>query len=86
LSLDRMLEKAQRLLEKGRVEKINEGIYNVIGDHGTYTVAQDHEGRVTCSCPGFQKRGVCSHSAAVIMLTRLPIGKIKKRLRDIKGK
>ncbi len=69
------------LIERGRVEKINEGIYNVIGNHGTYTVAQSPEGKISCSCPGFQKRGICSHSAAVIMLTRASIGKIKRRLR-----
>jgi len=72
-----MLEKAQRLLKGGRVERIGEGIYNVIGDHGTYTVAQDHTGRVTCSCPGFQRRGVCSHSAAIIMLTKIRTSKMK---------
>ena len=82
MSLDKMLEKARRLLERGRVEKISEGIYNVIGDHGTYTVAQDPEGKVTCSCPGFQKRGVCSHSAAVIMLTKLSLSKMRRRLRS----
>ncbi len=72
MTLDRMVEKAQRLLESGRVERIDEGLYNVIGDHGTYTVARTYEGRVACNCPGFLSKGRCSHSAAVIMLTRMP--------------
>lgn len=71
LSLDRMIEKARKLLESGRVESIGDDRYNVIGDHGTYTVAQDYEGKVSCNCPGFRSKGKCSHSAAVIMLTRV---------------
>lgn len=71
MSLNRMVEKARRLLESGRVEHIGGGRYNVIGDHGTYTVAQDYKGKITCNCPGFRSKGRCSHSAAVIMLTKI---------------
>lgn len=71
MSLDRMIEKARKLLESGRVEYLGSGQYNVVGDHGTYAVAQDYKGKITCSCPGFRSRGKCSHSTAVIMLTRI---------------
>ncbi len=65
----KMLDKAERLLKAGRIERLDSGHYNVIGDHGTYTlVVRDR--RVYCTCPGFQEKGVCSHSLAVMKYTR----------------
>jgi hypothetical protein len=61
--VNRLYEKAKRLVESRRVEPLGQGIYNVIGDHGTYTVAQDPTGKWSCSCPGFV--------TAVIILTRM---------------
>ena len=71
LSVDRMIEKAWRLVESGRVDRISEDSWGVVGDHGTYTVARDYKGRVTCNCPGFRSKKRCSHSTAVIILTKL---------------
>jgi len=71
LTLDKMIEKAWKLLESGRVERIGIDSYNVVGDHGTYLVVRDASGRVSCNCQGFLKKGKCSHSTAVIMLTKL---------------
>lgn len=68
LSLDRMLDKALRLVETGRVERLNHERFNVIGDHGTYFVIQTYNGKISCNCQGFQNRGRCSHSAAVLIL------------------
>ena len=65
-----MIEKVYRLLEKGRVERIGDGVYNVVGDHGTYIVARRPDGTVNCSCPGFAKKSRCSHSLAVMLLNR----------------
>jgi hypothetical protein len=63
-----MMEKAYDLVKKGKAEHIGEGVYNVVGAHGTYTVAQKIDGTVNCNCPGFIRRGRCSHSLAVMML------------------
>ena len=71
LPLDAMIEKAQRLLKGGRVERLGGSRFNVIGDHGTYNVVQNMEGETRCNCPGFSARGRCSHSAAVMILTQL---------------
>jgi len=65
-----MIEKAYDLIQKGKAEHIGEGVYNVVGEHGTYTVAQKIDGAVNCNCPGFIRRGRCSHSLAVLMLTK----------------
>ncbi len=72
-----MIEKAFRLLRTGRVERLDGGRFNVVGDHGTYFVVRAPDGKISCSCPGFQSRGQCSHSAAVMIMTEIP-----KRTRD----
>ena len=62
---DRLVEKARKLAESGRVEFLGNGAYNVIGDHGTYNVVEDYTGKLSCSCPGYLQKGKCSHIAAV---------------------
>jgi len=66
MPLDAMIEKAQKLLKNGRVERLPRGWFNVIGDHGTYNVIQNNS-----TCPGFSIRGRCSHSTAVMILTQM---------------
>ena len=66
---DPLFEKARKLAESGRVENLGNGAYNVIGDHGTYTVVQDYTGKLSCNCPGFLQKGRCSHIEAVALLT-----------------
>jgi hypothetical protein len=67
---DAMYEKARHLAESGRVENLGNGIYNVVGDHGTYTVAMDYTGKLSCNCPGFLQKARCSHVEAVTLLTK----------------
>jgi predicted nucleic acid-binding Zn finger protein len=71
MPIDRLLEKAKRLVESHRVESLGQGVYNIIGDHGTYTVVQDYTGKWSCSCPGFLKKARCSHVTAVMILTKV---------------
>lgn len=67
LSVEVMIDKALRLLESGRVERLDGDRFNVIGNHGTYNVVA-RDGKVTCTCQGFQTRRRCSHSSAVTIL------------------
>jgi uncharacterized Zn finger protein len=67
---ERLIKKARKLAETGRVEALAIGVYNVIGDHGTYTVAQDHTGKLSCNCPGYLQKHKCSHITAVMLLTQ----------------
>ena len=69
-SRDILFEKAKKLAQSGRVEFLDNGVYNVIGDHGTYTVALDHTGKISCNCPGFMQKGKCSHTTAVMLVTK----------------
>jgi len=71
MPIDRLYEKAKKLVESNRVELLSQGIYNVIGDHGTYTVVQNYTGKLSCSCPGFMSKARCSHVTAVIILTKM---------------
>jgi len=72
MPLEAMIEKAMRLVKAGRVERLAGGRFNVVGDHGTYFVVRAPDGKISCSCPGFQSRGQCSHSAAVMIMTEIP--------------
>jgi hypothetical protein len=76
MPVNRLLEKAKRLVESHRVESLGQGVYNVIGDHGTYTVVQDYTRKLSCSCPGFMNKAKCSHVTAVIILAK---GKRRKK-------
>lgn len=67
---DPMLQKAKKLVESHRVEFLGNDIYNVIGDHGTYSVAIDYLGKISCNCQGFLSKGKCSHSLAVSFLIK----------------
>ena len=70
MPVGRLFDKAKRLVESGRVESIGQGVYNVVGDHGTYTVVQDYTGKLSCSCLGFMQKAKCSHVTAVMLLTK----------------
>lgn len=65
---DPMLAKAHKLVESRRVEFLDNGVYNVIGDHGTYSVAVDYQGKISCNCQGFLSKGKCSHAQAVALM------------------
>ena len=81
MGVGRLFEKAQRLVASGRVEPLGGGVYNIVGDHGTYTVVQDYTGKLSCTCPGFMQKARCSHVTAVMLLT-----KMKKRQKTKQSK
>ncbi|KON30711.1 hypothetical protein AC477_04745 [miscellaneous Crenarchaeota group-1 archaeon SG8-32-1] len=64
---ERLVQKAEKLLNSGRVESLGGGKFNVVGDHGTYIVVRNYDGTVSCNCIGFLRRKKCSHSIAVLM-------------------
>ena len=69
----KVVEKAKRLIKNGQIERLDNGRYNVIGDHGTYNVVETPNGDWACNCPGYRGKGSCSHSTAVNIVT----GKLK---------
>ena len=65
----KVIEKAKRLIKNGQIERLDNGRFNVIGDHGTYNVVETPEGVMACNCPGYRDKGSCSHSTAVNIVT-----------------
>jgi uncharacterized Zn finger protein len=70
MSVDELMEKAERLVRSRRVTPLEDDRYNVVGDHGTYLVSVLLDGKVTCNCPGFGRKNMCSHVMAVILLRK----------------
>lgn len=64
---NRLLEKAEQLVRNGRIDPLGMENFNVIGNHGTYNVSKSPKGKISCTCPGYQTRGRCSHSTAVFL-------------------
>jgi hypothetical protein len=67
---DLMYEKAVKLVQSRRVEFLGNGAFNVIGDHGTYTVVEDFTGKLNCNCLGYLQKQRCSHVKAVQLMSR----------------
>jgi len=63
-----MYEKAVHLVQSRRVEFLDNGVYNIIGDHGTYIVVKDFTGKLSCNCPGYLQKQRCSHVKAVELM------------------
>ncbi|PLJ77319.1 MAG: hypothetical protein B7L53_07145 [Thermofilum sp. NZ13] len=68
IPLDRMIARAAWLLAEGRVVKISPYLYYVMGKNGKHLVRVEG-GRLTCTCKGFQEKGICSHVIAVSTLS-----------------
>jgi len=65
-----MVSKAAWLIEEGRVVKISDVMYYVMGRRNRHIVRVEG-GRFMCTCPGFKERGICSHVLAVSTLVKL---------------
>lgn len=65
-----MISKAAWLLQEGRVVRISDVMYYVKGRKNRHIVRVEGD-KLTCTCPGFKERGVCSHVIAVSTLIKL---------------
>jgi hypothetical protein len=70
-----VLRKAEWLVETRKIRRVREDLFFVHsglnGDMSGWTVRvwnADGRVRLTCTCLGFFKRGICAHSIAVLML------------------
>lgn len=70
-----VLEKASILVSRGYVSKISDNVYVVRSQHPKrihtvplYTVKKEASGKWTCSCEGYERRGICSHVIAVMIV------------------
>ncbi len=69
----RVVEKAFRMADTGKVEEIARGPNNIVywvhGDHGTYTVTVTLDSKTaSCTCPATAH---CSHQGAALLVSDL---------------
>lgn len=57
MPVDRMIEKARKLLESGKVERLNIGLFNVVGDHRTYIVVESYDGKISWQLSRIREQG-----------------------------
>ena len=69
-ALQRIIAKAAWLLSEGRVTKISNLMFYVMGRKNRHIVRVENE-RLTCTCPGFRDKGICSHVVAVSVVLDL---------------
>jgi len=68
--VNRLVAKAAWLMHEGRVVKISDVLYYVIGRKNRHMVKVEGD-KLVCTCNGFKERGVCSHVIAVSTIRRL---------------
>lgn len=66
----RMVAKATWLIYKGRVVKISDYMYYVMGRKNRHIVKVEGD-RLACTCDGFKEKGICSHVIAVSTVIKL---------------
>lgn len=69
-----MISKAAWLIKEGRVVKISDVMYYVKGRKNRHIV-QVNGDALTCTCPGYKERGICSHVIAVSTVMKLEEGR-----------
>lgn len=72
--MDRLVAKAAWLIHEGRIVKISDIMYYVVGRKNRHLVKVEG-GRLVCSCNGFKERGICSHTIAVSTVIKLSAGR-----------
>ncbi|AKG38070.1 MAG: SWIM zinc finger family protein [Infirmifilum sp.] len=70
IPMDSIIARAAWLLAEGRVVKVSPYLYYVMGRVGKHLVRVEG-GKLTCTCKGFQEKGICSHVVAVSTLLEL---------------
>ncbi|MEM0023235.1 MAG: SWIM zinc finger family protein [Thermofilaceae archaeon] len=65
-----MVSKAAWLIKEGRVVKISDLMYYVMGRKNRHIVRVVGDA-LSCTCPGFRGRGICSHVIAVSTIMKL---------------
>ncbi|RLE96777.1 MAG: hypothetical protein DRJ57_05220 [Thermoprotei archaeon] len=72
-AMNRIISKAAWLILDGRVIRISDIMYYVMGRKNRHIVRVDG-GKLVCTCEGFKERGICSHVVAVSTVMWLSSG------------
>jgi len=86
----KILDKAAWLIETGRVVKISDYMFYVMGRRNRHIVKIE-DGKLVCTCPGYRSKNVCSHVVAVMFVLEMKGGieyideKVRRRvLRELR--
>jgi len=71
---NRIIAKAAWLILDGRVVKISDVMYYVMGRQNRHIVTIER-GKLKCTCEGFRERSICSHVVAVSTVIWLSSGR-----------
>ncbi|MCS7104562.1 MAG: hypothetical protein NZ954_03245 [Thermofilaceae archaeon] len=71
--MSRVIAKAAWLIHEGRIVRISETMYYVIGRKNKHIVRVDGSS-LTCTCNGYRERRTCSHIVAVSTIIKLSSG------------
>jgi hypothetical protein len=83
--VEKLVLKAKTILKEKRISQLDKSSYEVKGDHGVYIVSRDAYGNYNCSCLGYLKRRMCSHSLAVRMYEQSKEQRKMLKKRVVKG-
>jgi len=72
-AMNRIISKAAWLILDGRVVKISDVMYYVMGRRNRHIVRVEGS-KLVCTCDGYKERGVCSHVVAVSTVMWLSSG------------
>jgi len=93
-AFQKIVEKAVWLIENGRVVKISDMMFYVMGRRNRHIVKVEGD-RLTCTCPGFKSKQLCSHVIAVSTILKMREGieyldervreRVSRELRTLRG-
>ena len=72
-ALQKIVDKAAWLIDTGRVVKISDYMFYVMGRKNRHIVKIDENG-LTCTCPGYREKKICSHVVAVMAVLEMKGG------------
>lgn len=72
-ALQKIVDKAAWLIETGRVVKISDYMFYVMGRKNRHIVKVERDG-LACTCPGYKEKKVCSHVVAVMAVLEMKGG------------
>jgi len=72
-ALRKIVDKAAWLIETGRVVKISDYMFYVMGRKNRHIVKIEGD-KLVCTCPGYKEKNICSHVVAVMAILEMKGG------------
>jgi hypothetical protein len=63
-----VVKKAEAMIQRRDIFELQRDVFTADGTTGSHIIRVSPNGKITCSCEGYRKRGICSHAVAIAML------------------